>query len=92
MDSNLESEIRGKCIVSLEQILSKCDDFDVLEKLLIPSIPTEIMINILDKISKVFFSDLCIIIDVSICNVIHLTLLDNHYTYDLLILITSALR
>jgi hypothetical protein len=56
MDSNLENESRHKCIVALEQILTNCDDFNVLENLLTPSIPVEIMIIILDKISKVFLS------------------------------------
>jgi len=56
MDSSLENESRHKCIIALEQILKNCDDFNVLEKLLTPSIPTEIMIFILEKISKVFLS------------------------------------
>jgi len=40
-------------MVALELILKKCDDFNVLDKLLIPSTPTEIMIYILEKISIV---------------------------------------
>ncbi|XP_029341517.1 sperm-associated antigen 6-like [Acyrthosiphon pisum] len=51
LDSGIESESRHKCIVALEQILKKCDDYNVLDKLLIPSTPTEIMIYILEKIS-----------------------------------------
>jgi len=52
MDS-LESETRHKCIVALELILKKCDDFNVLDGLLIPPIPDEIIIYILEKLSKV---------------------------------------
>ncbi|XP_025191306.1 sperm-associated antigen 6-like [Melanaphis sacchari] len=53
MDSNLDNENKYKCIVALEQILKNCDDFNVLEKLLTPSVPIEIMIFILEKISKI---------------------------------------
>ncbi|XP_027841252.1 sperm-associated antigen 6-like [Aphis gossypii] len=53
MDSSLDSESRHKCLIALEQILKNCDDFNVLEKLLTPTIPTEIMMFILEKISKI---------------------------------------
>lgn len=51
--SNVESESREKCRHALQQILNECDDYFVLDKLLKPSIPDEIMSYILDKISKV---------------------------------------
>lgn len=57
MDSSLDSKSRHKCLIALEQILKNCDDFNVLEKLLTPTIPTEIMMFILEKISKVFLVD-----------------------------------
>lgn len=55
MDSSLEDESRIKCKVALQLILNGCDDYIILEKLLLPSSPVEMMTYILEHISKVYF-------------------------------------
>lgn len=54
MDTYLDDEIRRTCMNSVQLVLSKCDDFITLENMLTSSTPGELMIYILDKISKVF--------------------------------------
>jgi len=54
MNANVAHEVRLKCKNAIEVILSKCDDFITLEKLLTPSTPIDIVVYILDKMSKVF--------------------------------------
>jgi len=68
MDAYLDDEIRRMCMNAVQLVLSKCDDFITLEKMLTSSPPGEIMIYVLDKISKVFLSYFLV-------NYIHFTLL-----------------
>lgn len=65
MDSNLENDSKLQCKNALRQILNEfSDDYSVLEKLLILSDAYDdpIMTFILDKISKVFFNYLYVLI------------------------------
>lgn len=55
MNKNIGFELQQKMRSSIEIILSKCDSFNVLERMLRPPTPVELMPHILDNISKVFF-------------------------------------
>lgn len=55
MDSSLDDESRTKCKAALQLILNGCDDYNILEKLLSPLAPYEMMTYILEHISKVYF-------------------------------------
>lgn len=55
MDTHVEDEVRHKYENSIRLILSECEDFATLEKLLrLSSTHFEIMSRILEKLSKVF--------------------------------------
>lgn len=64
MDSSLENESKIQCSTALQQLLNECDDYTILEQLLMVSkaYDDEITTFILDKISKVFSNYLYIII------------------------------
>jgi len=47
-------EAHHKCKSAIKVILNKSEDFSAIEKLLTPSMPIQIMLHILIKISQVF--------------------------------------
>lgn len=54
MEKNIGTEFKQKIKSSIEIILSKCDNFNVLERMLRPPTSVELMPHILDNMSKVF--------------------------------------
>ncbi|XP_022166817.1 sperm-associated antigen 6-like [Myzus persicae] len=53
IDTSPSHEAHHKCKSAIQIILSKCEDFAALEKLLTPSTPIQIMAHILLKMSKI---------------------------------------